>query len=58
MTLFMIGLIVSLLFVFIVHYLIRPFVKILFEKHEPFLFHIEYKVRRKWLKFKAFFQRD
>jgi hypothetical protein len=47
MTLFLLALFLGVLFVSLVHYILRPLVNELYEKYEPLWFHYDYKLRKK-----------
>jgi hypothetical protein len=47
MTLFLLSLIISVSFVALVHFLVKPLVKRLYLKYEPLAFHYEYKLRKR-----------
>jgi hypothetical protein len=47
MSLLLLGIFLSVSFVSFVHYIVRPLVKMTYDKYEPLWFHYNYKLRKR-----------
>lgn len=67
MTFLFLGLLLSISFVNLVHFIVRPYVKFTYLKYEPLCFHYQYKIRKRlekvrekfmksWVKVRCFYR--